>query len=115
VRLELREVVARVPDQMLDVVEHEEHLEPSQVSADVLGRRRHALGCTDRERHRRGHGLRPRRRREVDVPRPIAEGGRAARRDLHGESRLAHAARANDRDDPAGAAAQQPGDGGDLG
>jgi hypothetical protein len=79
VRLELREEVARVPDQMFDVVEHEEHLQPSQVSADVLGRRGHALGCTDSERHGRGHGLRRRRRREVDVPRPVAERGRATR------------------------------------
>jgi len=77
------------------VIEHHEHVTVADEARDRLyGGAAHLVGEAERSCHRDRHDAGIGDRRQIDIPRPIAELGCDPGRDLHSQPGLAHAARA---------------------
>ena len=97
-------------EDLLEVVQHEQHPPLAQMLDHALGQVPLALAHVERLGDRRHQELRARDRREADEQRTVAELGLELVRDRQPDSRLARASRAGEGDEPRALVAEQRAD-----
>ena len=97
-------------EDLLEVVQHEQHPPLAQMLDHALGQVPLALAHVERLGDRRHEQLRARDRREADEQRAVAELGLELVRDRQPDSRLARASRAGEGDEPRALVAEQRAD-----